>query len=334
MYVWISIFAVNLQIACQWKLQPETIVFGNDIVLTCNAITCSRRSIKTWIGGPQYKVLCYEGYSVDSSKYEIMISDISSKFELKIKTLDNDDVDCKYTCSCGIQQDTEMLVLDAYQYIYPPRIDRNSSYLTENEYNVDIVIEVYPLPTCYIEYEEAVIQVNSTSFPSTPSMFNESSSRIDRLYKLRIQHTLQKKRTKNCKLYLHLFCEVGSVNYTVLLENDTKCKDSNDSKETMVNIDLVIMVVITVTTALVIVIVVLVMCLTMRRCIMWRKTKFDSRGLENNSIDLARCEPLNHSTIHQEKSPRSIFFQDACKVTKQRKGKLQPRVTLLLTDEE
>lgn len=46
-----------------------------------------------------------------------------------------------------------------YQHMYilfhtdPPRIDWNSSYPTENEYDVDIVIEVYPLPTCYIEYE-------------------------------------------------------------------------------------------------------------------------------------------------------------------------------------
>lgn len=101
----------------QWDLESENIVFGGDVMLTCNSIKCSSKSIKTWIGGPQYKVLCFKGFSVDSLKYEMMITDNNSNFFLKIKNLTIEDFNCKYTCSCGLQQYTEMLDLNGMEYI-------------------------------------------------------------------------------------------------------------------------------------------------------------------------------------------------------------------------
>lgn len=87
--------------------------------------------------------------------------------------------------------------------------------------------------------------------------------------------------------------------------------DSNNSKETIV-----IMVVITVTTVLVIVIVVFVRW----RSIILRRlrstTSYASQGQKKSFNDLARCQPLTHSTIHQETwRPKSLLVEDTCEVT-------------------
>lgn len=73
----------------------------------------------------------------------------------------------------------------------------------------------------------AVILVNFSSFPNTHPMLNQSDSR---LYKLRIQHTLQKMNSTICGGHLHILCEVGLFNYTVLNENITICKGMISNK--------------------------------------------------------------------------------------------------------
>lgn len=289
----------NTATSLQWNIESEYIVFGKDVLLNCDGNVCSSKSIKKWIGGPQYDLLCYDDTSTNPSKYEMIIKDNIPNFVLKIRNLTIDDVNCKYTCTCGLHQYTKLLDLNDIQYVYPPHIDTYFNNQTEYNYTVDIVIEVHPLPTCFLVYEMTVIPVNVTSFPSMRSMFNESSSRM---HKLRIHHTLQKTEFKFCGGILHVLCEVGSVNYTVLNENMTMCKDSNDSKETKVKKGLVIMVV-TGITLLVIVIVVLLMQRCIMRCTMRRTTTFYNR-------------------------------RHGCNGTKQGQRKLQPLKPLLLTEDK
>lgn len=67
------------------------------------------------------------------------------------------------------------------------------------------------------------IQVNYTIVSNAIAVFNESTSRMSTLFKLRLQHTVQKMKTNSCGT-LHLLCEVGGVNYTVINANITMCK--------------------------------------------------------------------------------------------------------------
>ncbi|CAC5424076.1 unnamed protein product [Mytilus coruscus] len=137
----------------KWNIESGYIVFGKDILLHCDGIGCPSNSIKKWIGGPNYDLLSFNVTSTNPSKYEMMAKNNIPSFGLKIKNFTIDDVNCKYTCACGLQQYTNMLDLDAVKYIYPPHIHTYSELKTEDRCNIDLVIEVFPLPRCFIVYE-------------------------------------------------------------------------------------------------------------------------------------------------------------------------------------
>lgn len=84
--------------------------------MTCNGSTCSSDRIKKWIGGPDYELLCYEDKSVKPSKYEMIDEKNNQNFSLKIKNVSIIDINCKYTCACGLQQFTNSIDLD----LFPP----------------------------------------------------------------------------------------------------------------------------------------------------------------------------------------------------------------------
>lgn len=104
-------------ILVHWVIESEYIIFGGDVLLNCDGTACSSNSIRKWIGGPQHDLLCFNVTSSYPSKYEMMVEDKSPIFGLKIKNFTNNDVNCKYTCACGLQQYTHMLDLDDMQYI-------------------------------------------------------------------------------------------------------------------------------------------------------------------------------------------------------------------------
>lgn len=92
-------------------------VFGENVELSSYGSACQPNTTKRWIGGPSYKLLCYDGYSANSSKYEIMVDDSVAEFGLMIKKFAVEDIYCRYTCACGLRQHTKTLVLEGVDYI-------------------------------------------------------------------------------------------------------------------------------------------------------------------------------------------------------------------------
>lgn len=91
-------------------------IYGREATLTCNGYSCPSKAIKKWIGGPNYNLLCFDDYSTDSAKYEMM-SNYTPKFDLMIKSFNYFDANCEYTCSCGFLQYTKMLKLAHLNFI-------------------------------------------------------------------------------------------------------------------------------------------------------------------------------------------------------------------------
>lgn len=222
-----------------WNIASDHIVFGKDILLNCDGFACSPQSIKMWIGGPDNDLICFNVTSSNPSKYEMMVKHNTPSFGLKIKNLTIDDVNCKYTCACGLQQYTRMLDLNTVKYIYPPKIYNYSHVRKEDGCNVDIVMKVYPLPRCFIVYEStenrkipnAVKEVNSTSVPKTYAVFNESRSTIYKL--IRIRQSLQNMGYSYHGGNLYLRCTFESVDKSDFYQNLTICQEEHkDSKTT------------------------------------------------------------------------------------------------------
>lgn len=92
-------------------------IYGRDATLTCNGKSCPSKAIKKWIGGPYYNLLCFDDYSTDISKYEMMSNETRQDFDLMIKGFNFSDANCEYTCSCGFLQYTNTLILGDSNFI-------------------------------------------------------------------------------------------------------------------------------------------------------------------------------------------------------------------------
>lgn len=101
----------------QWTIKEKYIIYGKHVTLTCNGNSCASESIKKWIGGPNYNLLCFNGFSTEPKKYEMVSNDTWEEFELMIKNFNFSDVNCSYMCSCGFLQYTNVLKLDASNFI-------------------------------------------------------------------------------------------------------------------------------------------------------------------------------------------------------------------------
>lgn len=207
-----------------WIVKSKPFVFGEDVQLSCYESTCQPYTIQKWIGGPSYKLLCYAGYSADFSKYEMEVNDTDADFGMIIKNIAVEDIYCRYTCACGLHQYTNTLDLEGVDFIYPPVVTYNMSALKEGTYQVEIQMTVYPLPKCYITYQENVTMVNIMN--TTTSNFYTGHQL--RLYNASINHTINMD-TYSCYGTLLLKCNVEKRSYTLFNQSINMCTEQNDN---------------------------------------------------------------------------------------------------------
>ncbi|XP_052063834.1 uncharacterized protein LOC127703793 [Mytilus californianus] len=227
--LWIYIFMLFASVdpkSSIWNLKSKPLVFGEDVQLSCDGSACQPNTIKKWIGGPSYKLLCYNGYSADSSKYAIMVNDTIADFGMMIKNIAVEDTSCRYTCACGLHQHTETLDLEGVDYIYPPDIHNITTMKRAGKYQIDIQLNVYPFPKCFLTYERNVIPVNIFKLPTKHS-FRED---YFQLYNVRIIYTLDM-HSYICKGEILFTCNVGKRNYTLIRQSIDFCKDKMDNND-------------------------------------------------------------------------------------------------------
>lgn len=212
MYICECIAATEISI--KWDVKTKSVTYGEDTTLTCNANNCSPSSRKQWFGGPSYDLLCSEDYTTNPYKYEMLVESTSPNFDLMIKNFTFSDVDCKYTCVCGLLHFTKMLTLDSLDFIYPPVLKENSMEAIENEFQMDLLMKVYPFPTCTILYQEMNISLNITNYTTT-----YKHTGCCTLYDIRIKEKVD----VSCSGIIILNCKVGDRNYTLTEKNIDSC---------------------------------------------------------------------------------------------------------------
>lgn len=192
----------------KWDVKTKYVTYGEDTTLTCNANTCSPYSSKQWFGGPAYDLLCSDDYTANPYKYEMVVESTSPNFDLMIKNFTFSDADCKYTCVCGLLHFTKMLTLDSLDFIYPPVLKENSQEATENKFQIDLLMKVYPLPNCNIIYQEINIPLKITNYTKT---YNHTGCCT--LYDIRIRQIVD--INVSCSGMINLTCKVADRNYTL-----------------------------------------------------------------------------------------------------------------------
>ncbi|XP_076107628.1 uncharacterized protein LOC143075932 [Mytilus galloprovincialis] len=220
----------------KWDVKTKSVIYGKETSLTCNGQTCSPHSSKQWIGGPSYDLLCSEDYTANRNKYEMVVQSTSFYFDLMIKNFTFDDANCKYTCVCGLHQYTKMLELDSLEFIYPPYLEKDDIVTKESKVQVDILMQVFPLPTCVISYQESVMPLNISDYATTyehGDYFKIFEVRIYQIYE--IDHL-------SCKGSLNLSCTVGSHHYIPIETTINFCtEDKNDLKSIAVVVGIAVL---------------------------------------------------------------------------------------------
>ncbi|VDI28264.1 Hypothetical predicted protein, partial [Mytilus galloprovincialis] len=140
-----------------WEIQTVPIVIGEDVNLKCIVPTgaCQINNTKQWTGGKGYKLLGLNGYSTDISKYAMKVNKSELSFELIVKQFSEDDANREYTCLCGKEQYTNMLMLNTTDYIRVPLEDNIivKSYVDDYRMYLNLTIKnVHPLPICTLKY--------------------------------------------------------------------------------------------------------------------------------------------------------------------------------------
>lgn len=211
------------QSSLRWDIKTTTVIYGHDATLSCNGNGCMPISIRKWIGGPTDDVLCFNDYSSNPAKYQLMYNITKPSFDLMIKSFTFTDANCSYTCACGFFQYTHMLQMQDIDFVYPPDKDLSSETKQEDgKLYIHMSMKVHPLPNCNIIYENIVLPVKT-------KIIDVQEELGIKLYLLKLEYILDVEY-KNCRQNLTVSCDVRSFEFPLLQEELALCKDHPDAK--------------------------------------------------------------------------------------------------------
>lgn len=153
----------------KWIVTTTPIKFGDSVSLRCIVTenTCPENYVRRWTGGPLQTLLALNYKSSNTQKYEMYSIYNSTSFELVIYDFNENDIECKYSCSCGFEQFSKNLSLhnNEYEIIYPiEKWTKNlTAILKDHQLSLQFSIaKVYPIPKCRLKLDDIVTVPNMT----------------------------------------------------------------------------------------------------------------------------------------------------------------------------
>ncbi|CAC5416686.1 unnamed protein product [Mytilus coruscus] len=160
-----------------------------------------------WSGGPYDALLCMNGVSADSSKYNEVEGKDKSQYILKISNFSESDVDCEYECVFGVDITRTTLHLNKKDYEYIPARGTTSviSSLMYGQFSVNIhIVKVWPTPDCEIIFELALKSrklFDRLHLKSCPQNYTENKNEIQVHLRLNFTKRVRMSKMKNGKLF-------------------------------------------------------------------------------------------------------------------------------------
>ena len=132
----------------EWMILNPPIIFGKTAQLLCSPVTpnisSNTHNVTAWLGGTDYSVLTYNGYTTYPIKYAEIRRWHRSKFEtiLQIYKFDEKDVNVYYSCSIGDCENRKLLSLTTDKFEYHP--DKDTTRVLTNFRNgyLDVIVKI------------------------------------------------------------------------------------------------------------------------------------------------------------------------------------------------
>lgn len=191
-----------------WNVLNKSIKIGDEAILNCNANACSQNMTKTWYGGRNYELLCYNEVSTYPTKYAMKSYKTSYDFSLIIKQFNFKDINYAYTCACGFNRYTQMLKLEDFDFVYGDV--HYLSKIKDDRFIVEVVMKVYPIPTCFFVYKA---KEYGTSVHILE--LDNSSEEVSEPYTVTIHASLNVEPSDS-KGFINLTCQAKSTYHNVL----------------------------------------------------------------------------------------------------------------------
>ncbi|CAG2218433.1 ARHGEF30 [Mytilus edulis] len=136
---------------------------------------CQLNQTRQWTGGKGYKLIALNGYTTNISKYEMKVYKSDLSFDLTVKNFSADDAYSEYTCLCGKEQYTEMLMLNKTEYIRMPLYDGvvDNSYVKDMKLYVNVtLVKMHPLPNCSVQYNDETTILNTNDYKKGQNVYD------------------------------------------------------------------------------------------------------------------------------------------------------------------
>lgn len=209
---------------------PTDIRLGQQLKFDCETLSViSATKSRQWRGGANNKLLCYDGTTVDPTKYkENMIN--QTNYELIVEEASENDLECPYACRVGFDIDQKFLEVNENNFVQLPdkKITKVDYQMQNGQYRLTLVLfKVFPKPVCKLKNQGRILpEINATK---SVVLYNVT-------YSLESSESIIP-----CGETLEIECKVGNERYLVPARNSITCssktsKDSATSLETIVGV--------------------------------------------------------------------------------------------------
>ncbi|CAC5411491.1 unnamed protein product [Mytilus coruscus] len=199
---------------------PTEIRLGHRLKFECetSSVIPATKS-RQWRGGANNKLLCYDGTTVDPTKYKEKIIN-QTNYELIVEEASENDLQCLYACRVGFDIDQKFLEVNEYNFVQLP--DENFTkvdYQMQNGQSrlILVLFKVFPKPVCKLKNKGRVLP--ETNATKSVVLYNVT-------YRLESSESIIP-----CGEQLEIECKVGNERYLVPARNSIICNSSKTSKD-------------------------------------------------------------------------------------------------------
>lgn len=253
---------------------------GKSLNLSCESKTGNITGSRIWKGGKHNDVLCLNSVSNFPLRYsEHRVTD--QKYNLKIESLSENDLNSPYACHFGFQSDEKIMTVEQIRLIKKPspEITRTEYVKLNGSYMLSVTLNnVYPVPVCKL-----------IDMHTSKNLTVISEKKDGLFYDIHfMDYSNQPFHSGNSSLTIE--CTFRTQKYSIFIEHDLEVTSAvsgtNEIKSTPI-----IVIAAPLTSFIVVLVVVLLIKRKSNFCKKQERSKTLSIDIEGHKEN---CEPLNH----------------------------------------
>lgn len=220
--VFLLIFLIDPSLTDVRLTLPTEIELGKPLKLDCetSSVIPATKS-RQWRGGADNKLLCYDGTTVDPTKYKERIIN-QTNYELIVEKTSESDLRCPYACRVGFDIDQKFLEVNKNNFLQLPdeKFTKVDYQMQNGKYSLKIFLKkVFPKPECELKIKGEKINIPIANITESHVLLNvtfslESSEAIS-----------------PCSAQLDIECQIGRKKHLISSENSITCNPSQSSQD-------------------------------------------------------------------------------------------------------